>query len=73
MPDEGGALIKGSKGTIMFGVYGNSPRIIPESKMKEVKLPEKTLPRVNGSHEMDWVRACKSGQPAGLRTVISKL
>jgi len=65
MPDEGGALIKGSKGTIMFGVYGNSPRIIPESKMKEVKLPEKTLPRVNGSHEQDWVRACKSGQPAG--------
>jgi predicted dehydrogenase len=65
VPDEGGALIKGSKGTIMFGVYGNSPRIIPESKMKEVKLPEKTLPRVNGSHEMDWVRACKSGQPAG--------
>jgi predicted dehydrogenase len=65
MPDEGGAFIKGSKGTIMFGVYGNSPRIIPESKMKEVKLPEKTLPRVNGSHEQDWVRACKSGQPAG--------
>jgi predicted dehydrogenase len=65
LPDEGGALIKGSKGTIMFGVYGNSPRIIPESKMKEVKLPEKTLPRVNGSHEQDWVRACKSGQPAG--------
>ena len=65
MPDEGGACIKGSKGTIMFGVYGNSPRIIPESKMKELKLPEKTLPRVNGSHEQDWVRTCKSGQPAG--------
>ncbi|MCX5654782.1 MAG: Gfo/Idh/MocA family oxidoreductase [Planctomycetota bacterium] len=65
MPDEGGALIKGSKGTILFGVYGDSPRIIPESKMKELKLPEKTIPRVNGSHEMDWVRACKSGQPAG--------
>jgi predicted dehydrogenase len=65
MPDEGGALIKGTKGTIMFGVYGNSPRIFPESKMKEVKLPEKTIPRVSGTHEQDWVRACKSGQPAG--------
>jgi predicted dehydrogenase len=65
LPDEGGALIKGTKGTIMFGVYGNSPRIFPESKMKEAKLPEKTIPRVNGSHEQDWVRACKSGQPAG--------
>ena len=65
LPDEGGALIKGSKGTIMFGVYGNSPRIIPESKMKEITLPEKTIPRVKGTHEQDWVRACKSGQPAG--------
>jgi predicted dehydrogenase len=65
LPDEGGALIKGTKGTIMFGVYGNSPRIFPESKMKQLKLPEKTLPRVSGSHEQDWVRACKSGEPAG--------
>jgi hypothetical protein len=22
------------------------------------------LPRINVSHEMDWVRACKTGQPA---------
>lgn len=64
-PAEGGALIKGSKGTIMAGVYGNSPRIIPESKMKEAVLPPKTLPRVKGSHEADWVRACKTGEPAG--------
>ena len=33
--------------------------------MKELKLPDKTLPRVTGSHELDWVRACKTGQPAG--------
>jgi predicted dehydrogenase len=65
MPDEGGALFKGTKGTIMAGVYGESPRIIPEAKMKETKLPEKTLPRVRGSHEQDWVRACKTGDPAG--------
>jgi predicted dehydrogenase len=65
MPAEGGALIKGSKGTIMFGVYGESPRIFPENKIKEMKLPEKTIPRVKGTHEQDWVRACKSGQPAG--------
>jgi len=64
-PAEGGALFKGTKGTIMAGVYGNSPRIIPEAKMKEAVLPEKTLPRVQGSHEQDWVRACKTGEPAG--------
>jgi predicted dehydrogenase len=65
MPDEGGALILGTRGTIMCGVYGNSPRIIPESRMKEIQLPEKTLPRVKGGHEQDWVRAAKGGDPAG--------
>jgi len=64
-PGEGGALFKGTKGTIMCGVYGNSPRIIPEAKMKEAKLPAPSIPRVRTSHEMDWVRACKTGEPAG--------
>jgi hypothetical protein len=65
MPAEGGVWFKGAKGTIMCDVYGGSPRIIPETKMREMKLPPKTLPRVKGPHELDWVRACKSGQPAG--------
>ena len=65
VPEEGGIFIKGSQGTIMAGVYGESPRIIPEKRMKEVKLPPKTLPRVKGTHEQDWVRACKTGTPAG--------
>jgi predicted dehydrogenase len=62
---EGGALFKGSKGKLMAGVYGEGARLIPESRMKEYKQPPKSIPRVKGSHEMDWVRACKSGQPAG--------
>jgi predicted dehydrogenase len=65
VPAEGGVFFKGTQGIIMAGVYGESPRIIPEAKMKEAKLPPKTLPRVQGSHEQDWVRACKTGQPAG--------
>jgi len=65
MPGEGGVLFKGTQGTIMCGVYGDGPRIIPESKMKDTKLPDKTLPRIGTSHEQDWVRACKTGQPAG--------
>jgi predicted dehydrogenase len=65
MPREGGSLLKGTKGTIMCGVYGESPRVIPEKKMRELKLPEKTLPRIRGSHEQDWVRACKTGERAG--------
>jgi len=65
LPAEGGALFKGTEGTIMCGVYGDSPRIIPEAKMQAAPRLEKTLPRVEGSHEMDWVRACKRGEPAG--------
>ena len=35
--------------------------------MREYKRPHKMLPRVNSSHEGDWVRACKAdkgGLPA---------
>jgi predicted dehydrogenase len=64
-PAEGGSLLKGTKGTIMAGVYGEGARIIPEKKMRELNLPPKTIPRVKGTHESDWVRACKTGEPAG--------
>ncbi len=62
---EGGSLFKGAKGKLVAGVYGEDPRLIPESRMKEYKLPPKTIPRVAGSHEQDWVRACKAGKRAG--------
>ena len=62
---EGGILFKGNEGTLMAGVYGEGARLIPERKMKTYKRPAPTLPRVEGSHEQDWVRACKAGEPAG--------
>jgi len=64
-PPEGGALFNGTKGKLMCGVYGEGPRLLPQSLNKAYPRPAKTLPRVTGSHEMDWVRACKTGQPAG--------
>jgi hypothetical protein len=66
LPAEGGAILKGTKGTIVTGLYGlSSPQLIPVSRTKDVKFPEPTLPRIQGSHEMDWVRACKAGTRAG--------
>ena len=62
---EGGALFIGDKGLLTCGTYGNSPRLLPEAKMKEFEAPPKTLPRIKGTHEMDWVRACKAGERAG--------
>ena len=64
-PPEGGALFHGTKGKLVCGVYGHEPRLLPQSLHQEYRRPAKTLPRVSGSHEMDWVRACKTGQPAG--------
>jgi predicted dehydrogenase len=65
MPAEGGSIFKGTKGKIMAGIYGDAPRIIPEKFMQEVQRPAKTIPRVEGSHEKDWARACKAGTKAG--------
>jgi predicted dehydrogenase len=65
MPGQGGILYNGTKGKIMAGVYGNGARIIPEARMKEVGKPPQKLPRVKGTHEMDWIRSCKEGKPAG--------
>ena len=58
-----GTLFVGSKGSILSGGWARSPRIIPESKMREYKRPEKTLKRVNGHHR-DWINACMGKGPA---------
>ena len=63
--DEGGVLFKGENGILMCGTVGNSPRLIPESSMQAYKRPPETIPRVKGTHEADWVRACKAGEPVG--------
>lgn len=62
--DGGGTIFVGDKGKIVCGTYGDSPRIIPETKMQEYKRPPKTLPRVVGTHEQNWIDACKGKGPA---------
>ncbi|MHC4497821.1 MAG: Gfo/Idh/MocA family protein [Planctomycetota bacterium] len=62
-----GVIFVGEKGKLICGTYGDGPRLIPESKMREYKRPPKTLPRIEGDvggHEKNWVRACKEGEPA---------
>jgi predicted dehydrogenase len=61
--EDGGVLFYGTKGKIMCGCYGSSPRIIPETKMKEYKQPEKTIPRSPGIHE-EWIEAIKNNVQA---------
>jgi predicted dehydrogenase len=59
-----GLLFVGDKGTILCGFNGANPKLIPESKMKEFKPPDKTLPRSPGN-DREWIEACKGGKPGG--------
>ena len=60
-----GAIVIGDKGKIMYGSHGaGGVRIIPETKMRAYKQPDKTLPRVRGHHN-DWLKAIKNGTQAG--------
>ncbi|MDI1247782.1 MAG: Gfo/Idh/MocA family oxidoreductase [Lacunisphaera sp.] len=62
-----GTLLVGNKATVLTSTYYESVRIIPEIQMKALgpTLPAKTLPRVEGGHFAEWIRACKGGPAAG--------
>lgn len=63
LPREDGLIFVGDKGKMLVtGWGGNSPRLIPESRMKAYKLPPKSLPRSIGHYE-EWIKACKEGTP----------
>ncbi len=62
---EGGALFKGSEGYLTCGVYGENPRLLPASRMKGFTPPAPSIPRVEGGHEDDWLRAIRNGEKAG--------
>ncbi|UCE48510.1 MAG: hypothetical protein JSW47_23325, partial [Phycisphaerales bacterium] len=49
----------------MHGSHGaGGVRIFPETRMKEYRRPEPTIPRVRGHHQ-DWLNAIKTGGKAG--------
>ncbi len=61
----GGAVFVGDRGIIACGDYAGSPRMIPEEAHRAFKPPAKTLPRVVGTHQLDFLRGCQEGyQPA---------
>lgn len=66
LPDNG-TLFIGSKATVLATVYYASVRIIPEAQMRDLApvLPRKTIPRIEGGHFAEWIRACKGGPAAG--------
>ena len=63
LPGEDGIIFVGDKGKMLVqGWGGESPRLIPETKMKSYQLPPQSLPRSIGHHQ-EWIEACKTGKP----------
>ncbi len=61
---SGGTIFVGDKGVLHSGNYSGSPRIMPEEKHRAFPRPAVTLPRVKGTHQEDFLRACKDGKPS---------
>jgi predicted dehydrogenase len=60
VPDIG-ALIIGEKGAILHGSHGGGgARLLPRAVADEFNQVKEILPRLNKSHEMDWLDACKN-------------
>ena len=53
--NEGPVVFHGTKDTLVCGCYGRNPRLVSG---RTPNSPE-TQRVITGSHEMDWVRACK--------------
>ncbi len=53
--DGGGVIFHGTKDKIICGCYGVRPWLLSG---REPKVPQ-SIPRIKGSHEEDWIRACK--------------
>jgi len=58
-----GTLFIGTKGKMMCNTYSANPRLLPLSRNKEIKVPEKFARVPNGAegHYAQWVEACIAG------------
>lgn len=61
--EHGGCLVVGSKGKIHSTEHNSSYTLLPKDRFADYQLPEATLPR-SGSHEREWLRACRGGPKA---------
>lgn len=56
----GSCIYYGEDGTLMHNTYGDSPRLIPETEMKNFTPPAQTMKRSPGIYE-EWLEAIKNG------------
>ena len=56
---EGGGIFIGEKGILVHETYGDNPRLYPASLAEAGAAVPQSVPRITGSHHMNWVQACK--------------
>jgi predicted dehydrogenase len=56
---RGGVIFKGEKGILMHGSYGLNPRLYPQSLMEVAQQVPQRYPRIETSHEMNWIEAIR--------------
>ena len=56
---EGGAILVGTKGKLIYDTYGLNPRLLPKSLQDSVGTPAQKLPRITTNHELNWANAAK--------------
>lgn len=60
---DNGIYFVGDKGVILAGGWSSTPRLVPESRMKDFTVPAKTIARCAVGHRREWIEACKAGKP----------
>jgi predicted dehydrogenase len=58
-----GAVMVGSKGILATCDRGEGVHLLPAERWKDYELPPQLLTRSPG-HMLDWIRACKGGDPS---------
>jgi predicted dehydrogenase len=58
-----GAVFIGTKGIMATSNRGEGVWLLPAARWKEYQLPPQLLTRSPG-HMLDWIRACKGGEPS---------
>jgi predicted dehydrogenase len=59
LKSEGGVIYYGDKGVLIHDTYGDNPRLYPQELMEQTAGVPRKFPRIETSHEMNWVGAAK--------------
>jgi predicted dehydrogenase len=62
--DGGGGMIIGTKGAITWETYGDKPTVYPAAVAEAAAAVPQSVPRITGSHEMNWANASMGDGPS---------